>query len=85
MIFLDIAPAGVSGGVAGTAIAASFFLVLAGAAYIAFRVLKKTVKMAVRMTVVALILVVAVVGSASLWYFASDSAPKSKPPATRRR
>lgn len=62
-----------------------FFLLLAGAAYIAFKALRKTVKMAVRMTIVAVILLIAVIGSASLWYFSTDGTPKMKPPANRRR
>lgn len=79
---LDAAP---SGGVIAVVIAVSFFLVLAGAAYIAFKALKATVKMAVRMVVVAVILVIAVVGSISLWYFSSDVTPRQKPPAERRK
>ncbi len=81
-MLLDIAP---SGGMIGAVVAVSFFLVLAGAAYVAFKALAKTVKMAVRMVIVMVILVVAVVGSVSLWYFGSDAAPKLKPPANRRR
>ena len=84
-MMLDIAPSGLSNGTVVIAIAASFFLVLAGAAYIAFKALKKTAKMAIRMAVVVVILVVAVVGSASLWYFSSDGSPKLKPPANRRK
>ena len=79
---LDIAP---SGGVIGAVVAISFFLVLAGAAYIAFKALKKTVKMAIRMVIVAVILVIAVVGSISLWYFSSDATPRLKPPVNRKR
>ena len=82
MILLQFAP---SGGTMALIIAASFFLVLAGAAYIAFKALKKTVKMAFRMAVVAVILLIAVVGSISLWYFSTDTSPKLKPPADRRR
>ena len=79
---LDIAP---SGGVIGAVVAVSFFLVLAGAAYIAFKALKKTAKMAIRMVIVAVILVIAVVGSISLWYFSSDATPRLKPPVNRKR
>jgi hypothetical protein len=82
MMLLDIAP---SGGVIGVVIAVAFFLVLAGAAYVAFKALTKTVKMAVRMVIVVIILAVAVVGSVSLWYFGSDASPKLKPPADRRK
>jgi apolipoprotein N-acyltransferase len=81
-MMLDIAP---SGGVIGAVVAISFFLVLAGAAYVAFKALKKTVKMAIRMVIVAVILVIAVVGSISLWYFSSDATPRLKPPVNRKR
>lgn len=82
MNFLDIAP---GGGMIGAVVAISFFLVLAGAAYVAFKALKKTAKMAVRMIVVVIILAIAVAGSAALWYFSSDTTPKLKPPANRKR
>jgi apolipoprotein N-acyltransferase len=81
-MMLDIAP---SGGVIGAVVAVSFFLVLAGAAYIAFKALKKTAKMAIRMVIVAVILVIAIVGSISLWYFSSDATPRLKPPVNRKR
>ncbi len=81
-MMLDIAP---SGGVIGAVVAVSFFLVLAGAAYIAFKALKKTAKMAIRMLIVSIILVIAVVGSISLWYFSSDATPRLKPPVNRKR
>ena len=82
MALFDVAP---SGGMIGAIVAISFFLLLAGAAYVAFKALKKTAKMAVRMVVVVIILAVAVFGSAALWYFSSDTTPKLKPPANRRR
>ena len=81
MILLQFAP---SGGTMALIIAVSFFLVLAGAAYIAFKALAKTVKWAFRIVIVAVILMVAVVGSISLWYFSMDASPKLKPPANRR-
>ena len=69
----------------GAVVAISFFLIFAGTAYIAFKALKKTAKMAVRMIVVVIILAIAVVGSTALWYFSSDGTPKLKPPANKRR
>ena len=81
-MLLEFAP---SSGVVAEIVAVAFFLVLAGAAYIAFKALAKTVKFAVRMFVVLAILVIAVVGSLSLWYFSSDVEPKLKPPANQRR
>ncbi|MEP7148108.1 MAG: hypothetical protein ABI857_04430 [Acidobacteriota bacterium] len=82
MILSYLAP---SGEMVGGIVAVSFFLVLAGVALVAFKALKKTVKMAIRMLIVAMILVIAVVGSISLWYFSSDASPKLRPPANRRR
>ncbi len=74
-----------SSGVIGAIVAAAFFLVFSGTAYVAFKALAKTAKMAVRMMIVVVILVIAVVGSISLWYFTADVAPKLKPPANQRR
>ena len=82
MTLFNFAP---TGEMFGLIVAVSFFLVLTGTAWIAFKALKKTVKMAIRMMVVVVILVVAVVGSVSLWYFSSDVMPRLKPPAERRR
>lgn len=62
-----------------------FFLTFVGVAYVTFRVMKKTAKIAVRLLVVALILVIAFVGSVSLWYFSIGATPKLKPPATRKK
>lgn len=82
MILLDLAP---SGGMIGAIVAVAFFLVLAGTAYIAFKALKKTAKMAIRLLVVVMILIIAVAGSMSLWWFSSDAKPKLKPPVERKR
>lgn len=69
----------------GGALAAGavFFAVFAVVAYIAFRIFKKTVKMAFRMAIVGAILLVAVAGSLSFWWFNSGSTVKPKPPASR--
>ena len=73
------------GGTIGVVVAAAFFLVFIGVAFVAFKALKKTVKMAFRMAVVSVILVIAIIGSVSLWYFSGGGSPKLKPPATRSR
>ena len=44
-----------------------FILIMLAVAYIAFRILKKTVKMAFRAIIVLVILAVAVVGGLALW------------------
>ena len=61
-----------------------FFLVLVLAAYVAFKALKKTVKFALRIAIVITILVIAVAGSLSLWYFSEGGVPRAKPPARSR-
>ena len=55
-------------GTAGIITSVAFFLLFAAVAYIAFRLLRKTVKMAFRLTIVAVILLIAVVGSVSFWW-----------------
>ncbi len=69
----------------GLITAVVFFLVLVAAAYVAFKALRKTVKMAIRMIIVLVILVIAVIGSVSLWYFSADGVQKQKPPAERKQ
>jgi phosphoglycerol transferase MdoB-like AlkP superfamily enzyme len=62
----------------GVLFAVVFFLILAGAAFIAYKMLRKTVKMAFRMTIVAVILLIALAGSITLWWYGSTS------PSTRQ-
>jgi len=57
-----------------------FVLVMVAIAYIAFRILKKTLKMAMRAIVVLVILAIAVVGGFVLWNsdLVSNKSPASK-------
>jgi hypothetical protein len=50
-----------------TAVSSVIFLIVIAA--VAFFVLKRVVKMAIRATIVALILLIAIVGGVSLWMF----------------
>ncbi len=81
-IFLQGAPSGTT---IGAIVAVTFFLLFLGVAFVAYKALKKSVKMALRMFIVGAILFIAVAGSISLWYFSSAGTPKQKPPAERRR
>lgn len=51
--------------------AIGFAVFLIAVAAITFFLLKKAVKMAIRAAIVALILMIAIVGGASLWWFGS--------------
>ncbi len=63
-----------------------FFFGFALIAWIVFRMLRKTVKMAVRMMVVAVIMAVAVIGGISLYWFGTGTtATKSKPASSRSK
>jgi hypothetical protein len=84
MILFDISPISASNPI-GIAVAVGFFLVLATIAFIVFKMVKRTVKMAVRMTIVAIILLVAIIGGVSLLYFGSSSGDGSKPPIQQKR
>ena len=59
----------------GIGLAAVFFLVFCGIAVFAYKMLKRTMKMAFRMLIVALILVIAVVGSAAFYFGIQDKKP----------
>jgi hypothetical protein len=72
-------------GTMGVIVAVSFFLVFLGIAYVAWKALRKTAKMAFRLAVVGIIMAIAVAGSASLWYFSGVGSPKLKPPVDKRR
>jgi uncharacterized membrane protein YdbT with pleckstrin-like domain len=82
MILLDISPLG--GGI-GIGLAAFFLLIGAVVAFVAFKMLKRTVKMAVRMAIVAVILIIAVIGGASFLIMSSGSGAKVKTPTKTTR
>ncbi|MBK8465295.1 MAG: hypothetical protein IPL32_05640 [Chloracidobacterium sp.] len=69
----------------GVIAAVVFFLVFAGVAYIVFRLLRKTVKMAFRMVIVAVILLIAVAGSISFWWLGSSSKPAPRSRSTQNK
>lgn len=84
IMLFDLAPSG--GGLIGGIAAVAFLFLLVGVAAIAFIVLKKTLKMAFRLAIVAAILVIALAGSISLLYFSSgSSSPRNRPPVNGRR
>jgi hypothetical protein len=82
MIVLDALPPATEIGGIGLAAGAIFFAALAATAFVVFKLLRKTVKMAFRVTIVAVILTVAVVGSISLWWFGSGKTTRMERPRT---
>lgn len=79
-LLFDVAP--VAGGI-GVVVGIGFFLVLAAVAFVTFKMLKRTVKMAVRMVIVGIILVVAIVGGIALLMFSGGGSGKT--PASQQK
>lgn len=83
MMLLDV---GSPGGAIGLAAGFGFLLIAAGVAYVAFRMLRKTVKMAMRLAIVAIILVVGFVGTLAFFYMGSGgNGPRNRPASSRQR
>jgi EamA domain-containing membrane protein RarD len=70
ILIFDVAPVG--GGISAL-LGLAFFFIFAAIAFVAYKMLKKTVKMAVRMAVVIAILAIAFVGSIALLWFGSGA------------
>ena len=79
-IFLDANPLG--GGI-GIFMAVAFFLVLLAVAFIAFKLLKKSVKMAIRVVIVIVILAIAIVGGLSFYMLSTAKSPRPTPTRSR--
>lgn len=74
-----------SGGGMIAIIGALVFIAAGIFAYILFRILRKSIRIAFRLALVAAIMVIALVGGLSLWWFNSGDAPAERPRPTRRR
>lgn len=81
-LLLDMAPVG--GGVAIIAAVAFLFVFLA-AAFVVFKLLRKTVKMAFQVVIVAIIVAIAVSGSIFLVAVGTSKSPRATPRPTRSR
>jgi fatty acid desaturase len=80
-LLFDLAPVG--GGI-GAILGLGFFFIFAAVAFIVYRMLKKTVKMAVRMTIVVAILLIALIGSIALLLFGSGGGSRPVRPTPTR-
>lgn len=74
-LFLDANPVA---GPIGIFAAVAFLLVFLGVAFIAYKLLKRTVKMAFRVAIVAMIIAIALAGSA--FFFALGTSKPVRPP-----
>lgn len=61
-----------------------FVIFMLAVAAVTFFVLKRAIKMAIRAAIVVLILLIAIVGSVSLWWFSADKTPAKNPPAIKK-
>ena len=61
-----------------------FVIFMLSVAAVTFFVLKRAIKMAIRAAIIALILLIAAVGSASLWWFGTNNS-SNKTPATIKK
>jgi len=83
VVFLDVSP--VAGGV-GIFAAVAFLLVFLAIAFVAFKLLKKSVKMAFRLVIVAIIVAIAIAGSFAFWWLgAVKPARTERPRSTQSR
>lgn len=87
-ILLDVAP---PGGVAlfSGIIIAILFVVLVIAAFVIFKLMKRTIKMGIRLAIFAVIAIIVLLGSAALLMFSQGGGTKPRPgpptPSTTRR
>ena len=83
LVLLDI---GLPGGTTTLIAGVGLFFILAAAAYVMFRILRKTVRMAFRLAMVVTVLFTFVVGGIALYLFGTGTTSKpARPGATRQR
>jgi hypothetical protein len=82
MMLLDIGP---PGGVIGLGVGVGFLFIAFAVAFVAYRLLRRTVKMALRLAIVATILMIGFAGTLAFFYMGSGNSPKGRPSPTRQR
>ena len=75
----------VSAGGVGVFAAAAVLLVFAGAAFVAFKLLKRTMKMAFRLAIVGIILAIGLAGSIFFWAVGTSKPSRPARPASTTR
>lgn len=69
----------------GIVAAVIFVIVLIGVAMVVFTMIKRTVKLAFRLAIVGILLLIAAAGGFSLWWFGTSSTNEGKRPAPVQR
>jgi tetrahydromethanopterin S-methyltransferase subunit D len=75
--------AGIPGGTTTLIAGVGLFFILVAAAYVMFRLLRKTVKMAFRMAMVVTVLFTFIVGGVALYWFGIGNAKPARPERSR--
>ena len=83
MFLFDVRPDPVGGSTVGLIVGAVFFFIALGSGLAAFAMLRKTVKMAFRMIIVAVVLIVAIIGGTALYLFLKPASQSSDRPIRR--
>lgn len=87
-LFLSFPALLIEFGATGIFLAIALGLIVLGSAFFAFVMLRKTVKMAIRLIIIGVVLLIAVVGGASFLWFSSssdDNSTKPRPANSRSR
>lgn len=72
---------GIPGGTTSVIAGIGLFFILAAAAYVMFRIMRKTVKMAFRMAMVVTVLFTFVIGGLAIYWFGIGTTSKPSRPA----
>ncbi len=78
-LLFDMVPTGAGIGVFLTV---AFLFVVLAVAFVVFKFLKKSVKMGIRLLIVAVVLAIAVAGSLSVWWLTTSKPTRPGPPRT---
>lgn len=84
LLLFDVGP---PGSVIGAVFGVGFFLLLAGMALVAYLALRKTLKWGIRIAIAGIILLIAIGGCITFWWYGSQSDEnrrRQRPPAPTR-
>lgn len=90
LAFLEGGSDGIGSGIGAVSVigiiaGAVFFLIFGAVAYVVFRMLKRTAKLALRLVIAGIILLVAALGTVLIWAGSFTIPKPAKPPASRTR